>query len=142
MKMYWHKMTPILVHALVKFRSAINDKGVNSVHLKKDMDDTRNELTRHERSNWTKLRFHGMVAKVRKEDKTQVRGHWLLTKRGASFLNGLCKTPYEVQTFRNKVVDHSDQMVSVAEVIGSTPYVETIDDIQYEVFEPKELKLF
>lgn len=136
MKKYWHKLTPILVSALVKFRGAVTAKGENSVHLKDDMDGTDYELTRHERSNWTKLRFHGLVAKVKNKDGSHYRGHWLITKRGSDFLNGRIQIPAKVLTFRNQVINHDDHMVNVKDVIGSTPYVEDLDDIEYEIAPP------
>jgi hypothetical protein len=135
LRRYKHPLVPILVHALVKFAQAVHVKGLNSIHLKDDMDGTAQELTRYERSNWTKLRFHGLVAKVM-EDGHQKRGHWLLTRRGALFLTGKEKIPDFVWVFRNRIVEHSERMVDVTTVLGSTPYVETIDDIEYEAVKP------
>ena len=131
LKRYNHPMTPILVHALVKFYAAVCAKKENSIHLKDDMDGTDQELDRYERSNWTKLRFHGLVAKV-KENNHQVRGCWLITHRGADFLKGELSIPKTVYVYRNNVVGRSEDLVSVRDVIASIPYVQSIDDIVFE----------
>lgn len=138
LRKYCYPMAPILVDALRKFYAAVNAKGENSVHLKDDMDDTDNELTRSERSNWTKVRFHGLVAKVKQEDGSQLRGHWLITKRGADFLKGKVSIPQTVWVYRNKVVEHSEEMVTVRDVVGSLPYVDT--EIKYELPSQEEVE--
>ena len=62
---YYHAVTPGIVNALVKFRRAVIAKDTNSVHTRKDMDGTPNELSKGEYGNWTMLRYHGLVAKDR-----------------------------------------------------------------------------
>lgn len=132
LKKYWHKMTPILVSALVKFKKGIYEKQENKIHLINDLKGTANELKPYEWKNWTKLRFHGLVAKY-KIDGKWVRGYWLLTKRGNEFLMGDLAIPEEVLTFRNKVVGHSEKLATVADVVGSRPYVEDLFDIKTEI---------
>lgn len=134
LKKYWHRVTPLLVDALVKFRAAVVSKNENCVHLVHDMNDTPNELTHNERNNFTKLRFHGLVTKY-KEDGDHKAGYWLITKRGALFLNGRLDIPYRVQTWRNKVVDHSERKIFVREVRSDVPYVEALGDIDYDLKE-------
>jgi len=123
LKKYWHKLTPGLVKGLAKFYAVVVSKGENSVHLLKDMDGSF-KLTPHEWNNWTKLRFHGLVARV---DKDSHSGYWLLTRRGADFLKGNIAVPSKVQTFRNKVVAHDIKKVFLKDVVGTNPYFE-----QYE----------
>lgn len=139
LRRYSHPMVPILVHALAKFYAAVCHKKENSVHLKDDMDGKDFELDRYERSNWTKLRFHGLVAKVR-EDNHQLRGHWLITRRGVQFLKGEITIPKVVKVYRNNVVARSEEEVSVKDVISSIPYVETIDDLVFDTPTTEEVK--
>lgn len=127
MKAYWHKLTPLLVRTLVKFRVGVNEKGMNKVHLQDDLD-----LTKTEYNNFQKLRLHGLVAKY-KEEGQHINGYWLLTRRGSDFLNGTLDIPKRVKTFRNKVVDYDPVKVFVVDVINEQPFVETIDDIQYDI---------
>lgn len=130
-------VTPMLIKTLVKFRSAVVEKGENSVHLLKDFEGKSYELTRHEWNNFTRLRFLGLSAKVKGES-----GYWLLTKRGADFINGKVSIPKEVWIRNNKISDRSDNMVYVRDVIGSTPYMERLQDIVYRSYEPENGKLF
>lgn len=59
-------------------------------------------------------------------------GYWLLTRRGNEFLNGELAIPRRVKIFRNRIQEHSEDMVYVKDVLGKTPYFEKIEDIQYE----------
>lgn len=87
------------------------------------------KLEPHEWNNWTKLRFHALVAKV-KEDGVHDTGYWLLTRRGGEFLNGKTEIPKKVWTYRNKVVGHSEETVYIKDVIGEQPTFEAIGDIE------------
>lgn len=133
LKKYWHKLTPILVHALVKFKQAVIDKGENHIHLLNDLKGKPYELTRHEWNNFTKLRFHGLAV------KSEQSGYWLLTKRGNQFLLGNLEVPSEVLTFRNRVEAKSERLVKVGDVIGTNPYVEDLLDLQYEYADLPEI---
>lgn len=127
LKAYWVALTPGLVSALVKFRAGTVVKRRNKIHLLKDLNGTDQELTRHEWNNFTRLRFHGLAVKYK-----DASGYWLLTKRGADFLNGLIKVPKRVKIFRNKIIERSLDEVFVGELVGKVPYFEKIDDIEYE----------
>lgn len=120
LKKYWHKLTPGLVRTLVKVYERVNEKGENKIH--------KNELTltHGEYGNFQKLRFHALIAKY-KENGEYKSGMWLITRRGAQFLTGQISVPESVQTFRNKVVGHSIEEVSVADIIGrrNEPYFQT-----------------
>lgn len=125
---YWHGITPGLVNGLIKLKRAVIAKGENSIHTRRDLDRTANELSKGEYANWTILRFHGLIAK----DDAAGAGHWLLTSRGNAFLKDELAIPKKVQTLNNHVVGHSDVVVTVEEVMGSRPYFETIDDKERE----------
>lgn len=125
---YWHAVTPGIVNALVKFRRAGIAKGTYSLHNRKDLDGTPWELTKTEAANWTMLRYHGLVAK----DKEAGRGYWILTQRGAEFLKGNLSIPARVKVLNNHVIDHSDEYVSVKDVLGTLPYFETYEKLERE----------
>lgn len=114
-----------IIRALIKFRQAVGIKQENSIHLLNDMTGTI-KLTPHEWNNFSRLRFHALVA------KTGDSGFWLLTHRGAQFLRGEVDIPKKVQVFNNRVVSHSQDRVFIKDVIGNEPYFETIEDIHYE----------
>lgn len=128
---YWHRLTPGLLSALVKMRAGIAISRVNQINPSTDLDGTPNEMTKNERSNLTKLRYHALIAKVHEGDE-RMQGEWLITRRGFAFLRGDQTVPARVKTYRNKVTDHDTRLVSIADVLGTTPYFERIQDIEYD----------
>lgn len=112
---YWHKVTPGIVRALIKVRRAVIAKGDYSIHNRKDMDGTPYELTKNEYGNFTMLRYHGLVAR----DKDAGAGNWILTHRGAQFLRSEIRVPMKVKVLNNTVIDHDDVYVSIEDVLGS-----------------------
>lgn len=135
LKMYWHRLTPILVKALRKFHDGVIVKQDNCIHLIKDLKGTSQELGPYEWKNWTKLRFHGLVAKYKKNGVWK-RGYWVLTKRGNDFLHGRIELPVSVLTFRNKIKEHAIDKVSIREVMNNDMYVEELNDIHFKLYEP------
>lgn len=131
MKMYWHKITPGMTRALAKMRKAVSIKGENDIRIDKLPKSI--ALNHVERCNWQKLRIHGLVARV-KEDGQVKRGRWLITNKGYDYLYGMA-IHESVQSFRNKVVDHSPEMVTISEVMHSDPYWQSIDDFKYNIKE-------
>jgi len=140
LRKYSHRLTPILVKALIKFRTAVVKKNENKIHLINDLKGTPEELEPYEWKNWTKVRFHGLVAKY-KTDGIWERGYWLITHRGAQFLNGEISIPKTVQTYRNVIVARSEDEVFIKDVMGSTPYVEALKDIEFSTPTDKEINV-
>lgn len=133
LKKFWHRLSPGLVRSLIKFRRAIHEHNRNSLHLYNDLK-SENELTVAEQMNWTKLRFHGLVAKAPEEK------HWLLTHRGAQFLNGEIQIPKRVQTFRNHVIAKDEAMVTVKDVIGEMPYFDQKSDMVFDYADETDME--
>ena len=127
---YSVQLTEGIVRALIKFRQAIDRKKENRIHLLKDIQGDI-KLTPHEWNNFTRLRFHALVAKFRENGK-HVAGYWLLTKRGGEFLRGETDVPKTVTVFNNKVISHSEDRVFIKDIIGELPYFEKIENIVYE----------
>lgn len=135
---YWHKLTPVLVDSLIEAHKAVVRNNEN--HFEKaDL-----QLSHSQYGNFQKLRFHGLIAKFKEDDglgrKVWRRGHWLITKRGAAFLKGEEDIPYQVQTFRNRVVDHDSRNVNIKDVIGNVPYLESFADFERERATPGDLE--
>ena len=131
LKKYFHSITPGLVKVLVKcyVYASEHDNEFKMRDLK---------LDHSEYGNFQKLRFHALIAK-KKEDGEKVERTWLVTSRGADFLKGTIQIPDKVQTFRNGVVDHSPELVTIRDVMKSEPYWE--QDFSYDLFEPKQQSL-
>lgn len=128
LKQYWHTLTPGLVKTLVQVYLKVSEKRVNQFGMKEI------KLTHSQYGNFQKLRFHAMIAKI-KENGEVIKGQWLITGRGVNFLTGKCEVPERVQTFRNKVIDHSHDLVNVTQVMKDSPeFWET--DFDYSIFAP------
>lgn len=137
MKKFWHRLTPGMTNALIKAYTYVSSVGENKFHLYNDLIGEY-KLTTTEQMNWTKLRFHGLVAKYR-ENGEWVRGYWVITSRGSDYLKGNIQIPVKVQTFRNKVVDHDTELVTVTDVMRSVPYWQK--DFSCDLFAPKQQSL-
>jgi len=132
MKMYWDKLTPMLVNSLMKFRRAVKAKGINHINKNKDMKGTVNELTHNEHCNWSKLAHHGLVIRAIVPGQDWKRGDWKITRLGEQFLLNKVRISVRVKTFRNKVVEYDKELVNVFDVLGSSPYLEDLPDIEWE----------
>lgn len=131
MKAHSHGLSRGLANTLIKFRKAVLNQPhiqFNKVHIPNDVVFTKNEY-----NNFQKLRYFGLVAKVRKSDGTHERGFWLLTRNGNAFCKGLKDMPKSVLTFRNKIQDRSKVKISILEAIQckDLPYFEK--DFAYEL---------
>ena len=130
MAAYEISLTPGIMNALRKLIRAVREKGINEIHLVKDSNLTHNEI-----NNITRLRFHGLVAKCYESseagEKKRKSGYWLVTKRAAQFIKGDIQLPVSVTVFNDRIVSKSETYVTIAEVMGSTPYFDTIEDIRY-----------
>src|SRR5688572_24268321 len=85
---YWHELTPGLVSALVKLHERTYYSRPKSLHIRDDLQrpGCPFSLTDDEWTNFTKLRFHGLVAKARNNYGGHRRGWWVMTLQGAKFL--------------------------------------------------------
>jgi hypothetical protein len=127
MKAFFHTLNAGLVATLIKCIQFVHAHNKNEFHLQSDLHLSVNEF-----SNFTKLRFHGLVAKV--DGKA---GYWLITSRGGAFLRGEIAVPLKVKTFRNKVIDHSKEMIHIIDLKGKVPHFER--EYAYEYQRPAKL---
>lgn len=122
MKAFWHTLNPGLVSVLIKCIQFVHEHNQNQFHLQRDLHLSVNEF-----SNFTKLRFHALVAKV--DEKP---GYWLITARGGQFLRGEITVPQRVKTFRNKVLDHSTELIHINQLKGKIPEFEREYAYEYQ----------
>lgn len=68
-------------------------------------------------SQRTKMRLHGLIAKVKRSDGTHVKNTWLITRKGWGWLGGdpIDKT---VVTYNNQVLGHEGAQVTLKQVTG------------------------
>ena len=92
-----------LVDTLIIFGRAVKRREKNEIHLQDEV-----ELNKNQYNNFQKLRYHGLVAKV----KDQV-GCWLLTRNGLAFLRGEKSIAKEIQVENNMIVEYGDKEVTI-----------------------------
>ena len=119
---FWHRITPGLVKTLVKVYKRVCEKNQNLVFMN-ELD-----LNHSEYGNFQKLRFHALIAKYRKNGQI-VHSTWVITKRGADLLKG-GKIPEKVQTLLNRVMAHTDNLVSLTDIMRSEVDFETYEDFK------------
>jgi hypothetical protein len=122
MKIWEHKLSPGLVSCLIEAIKAVHRLGKNEFHLQQDLS-----LSKTQYANFQTLRFHALIAKV--EGKP---GYWLITARGGQFLRGETAVPQKVKTFRNKVLDHSREIIHISQLKGKVPEFEKEYAYEYQ----------
>ena len=111
---YWRSITKLGINTLKKMYAVVLSGGENII----DVGDC--GLSYSERSSLTLLRFHALIAK-RKEDGRHVRRQWVITHRGAQFLRNQISLPAKVKTYHNVVTDHSEEKVTIIDILGEDP---------------------
>src|SRR5258708_6084709 len=121
----WEPLSSGLVTCLVKAIQAVHRKGQNRFHWHRDL-----ALTNNESHNFQKLRFHARIAPADKDNPKS--GEWLITERGGKFLRGEIAVPKKVMIFRNKVLDHSKELIHILELRGKIPAFDKAEAYEYE----------
>lgn len=80
------------------------------------IDADKLDLKHSERTQLTKLRFHALIAKVKKDGR-QVPRHWVITTKGWQFL-GNKPVPAKVIIYGNQVLGHDGGETSIRRVTG------------------------
>lgn len=132
-KPWRHTFSPLLASALRKFARGVGRKGQNEIHLRRDLIGDL-KLTTDELNNFTKLRFHALVALVNNPDGKRKTGYWLLTRRGSRFLKGQESIPRWVTTKKNHVIDHALERITVRDLAGLPPIDLSFDIIDGDVY--------
>lgn len=77
-------------------------------------------LRHSERTQLTKMRFHGLVAKV-KENGVQVPRHWIITNKGWKWLKGE-PIQQKVIVYNNAVLGHKGELITIKRAMGETDF--------------------
>lgn len=132
-----HHITRVMVDSLLKVCRSVAIKKMNDIRIDRLPWDL--ALTHIERCNFHKLRMHALVAKVRIDGKIK-SGRWLVTRRGWQFIQAKVMIPKTVYSFRNHIVSKSPEMVTVKDVVGHSPYCETVDDQLFTPVSEEEIE--
>lgn len=84
---------------------------------KNDFDVATLGLAYSTRTQLSKLRQHGLVARVKAADGSQLASRWLITRKGWNFLSG-DPIPTTVIVFENQVIGHDNGTITIHEVTG------------------------
>lgn len=123
----WESLTAGLVDTLILFARNVQLRNRNKIHLQNDLN-----LTKNQYNNFQKLRYFGLVAKVKDEEKLK-SGHWALTRKAGDFLQGkpILK---KVFIFRNHIKKRGEEFITISDkkVLGQIPYWLKAEDFDYE----------
>lgn len=118
LKIYRYGISDSMVRVLRAMAKATEPNTGRSI----DVDKL--NLKHSERTQLTKMRFHGLVAKV-KEDGHQIPRHWLITRKGWQFL-GKEPVPAKVVVYNNQVLGHDGGTITIDRIAGGAgEYEET-----------------
>jgi len=143
-KKYKSSMNIVITQALIKISRAVYIKAqnkpfteANDIYISRLPKEI--EMTHEERSNISKLRVHGLIAKVKENDEVK-RGRWLITRQGWAYLRGE-EITNTVTHFRNRVIDRSDDKTTIGEVMTGAEYSNTLETLRQELAKlPEDLQ--
>lgn len=116
-KIYRYRVNAQLVTILRKMRDVVEQTGNNMVNF--NVLDIPYRLG----TQRTKLRLHGLIAKVKGQDGAPVANTWLLTKKAGDFLRGM-PIPEKVVVFDNQVLGHDDKLITIHQVMQESGHEE------------------
>jgi len=123
----FYRPAQIFIEILLRMRTWAHENGTGYIA---DMGEVRDNSGKVY-TQLSKMRYLGLIAKYRENGK-QVARHWVVTKRGSDWLKGKVAIPAKVRVFDNKIEWRSPESVTVGQVHGSQPYIETLNDIEFD----------
>ena len=133
MRKNWYELTAGHANALIKIYLRVIEKGENKVNVPKEVHMDKVEYTVYQ-----KLHMFALIAKV-KENGRNKKGWYVVTNRGAKFVHGDVAIPDAVQSFRDRIVGHSENYITIKDVLKSSPYWGDYENIKYEIAENEDL---
>lgn len=95
------------------------------------------DLLHSQRTQLTKMRFHGLVTKVKNTDGSHKARHWLVTHKGFKFLNGE-PIPKQVEVYKNTVLGHDGGTITIEEVERADKLATDPENISREAETPQQ----
>lgn len=111
---YRYNANKAMATILKRMAEATHERGKTAI----DVDTL--GLAHSQRTQLTKMRFHGLVAKVKDKDGQQIARHWVVTNKGWEWLKGepIAKT---VVVFDNQLLGHEGGTITIVEALGLKP---------------------
>jgi stress response protein YsnF len=111
LNIYRYNANKVMARILRAMASATQDGG-------RAIDVDKIGLRHSERTQLTKMRFHGLVAKV-KENGVQVPRHWVITNKGWKWLKGE-PIQQKVLVYNNAVLGHEGEFITIKQALGES----------------------
>lgn len=116
-KIYRYGVSDSMMRVLKAMADRTNEQlKIANISKNREVDADGLDLKHSERTQLTKMRFHGLIAKV-KVDGVQKPRHWVITTKGWDFLGGT-PIPAKVLVFNNQVLGHDGGMVTIDRIYG------------------------
>lgn len=106
---YHYPINKVMVKFLRAMAKATDETGSREVDVEKV------SVIHGERTQITKLRIHGLIAKVKDEKGHHRARMWLITSKGWDFLRGAA-VPRKVIIYNNQVIGHSDDTITIGRI--------------------------
>lgn len=110
-KIYRYKINRATATFVRAVANAVRDTGVN------DVDIETIGIAYSVRTQVSKIRQHGLIARIKNAEGKQIPRRWLITHKGWDFLNGE-QIPSKVVVFNNQVLGHDGEFVDIYTVLG------------------------
>lgn len=110
-KIYRYKINKTHATFLKAMANAVRDTNVN------DVDISTIDIAYSTRSQVSKIRQHGLIARIKDKNGAQIPRRWLITHKGWEFLNGK-PIPERVVVYNNQVLGHDGDSVGIVDVLG------------------------
>lgn len=110
-KIYRYKINKVHATFLKAMAKKVSESGHN------DVDISEIGLSYSTRSQVTKMRQHGLIARVKNDSGKQTASHWLITNKGWDFLKGK-PIPQIVVVYNNQVLGHDGGLITFNEALG------------------------
>jgi len=107
MAIHQHTLGKGLLDTFLLFSRAIKMSMTSSIHLQKQLP-----LDKNQYNNFQKLRYFSLVSK-----DTVRSGYWSITEKGLDFIANRIAISISVKTFRNKIVESSNDKGFVNDLI-------------------------
>lgn len=115
--LYKYKITPGMVYLLKNFAHITRRQVSEGKSDPRSVDANDIDRPFSIRAQVTKLRVHGLVAKVKNEKGVQVPRMWVVTKKGWKFLAGK-PVQARVTVYNNVVIGHSGGLCVIDQILG------------------------
>lgn len=106
---YHYPINKVMVKFLRAMAKVTDETGSREVDVEKV------SVIHGERTQITKLRIHGLIAKVKDEKGHHRARMWLITSKGWDFLRG-AEVPRKVIIYNNQVIGHSDETTTIGRI--------------------------